>query len=385
MSKNGRFIWKALQEYHLIGDLILKNILTSLPIATQHQLRDLGIVKYVNDFGAILFASGLVVIHPSIIYKAFKAWRSTKCIELPGKRLQLETSTLISSPSGIETGQALITNLVLFVHGGAWGGGKLWQYRLQAHGIAKLLKADQVALLKYPYYPDATILQQRDFVLEAVHFIHSDLFRRHLGFSSAQTIRVTFVGHSSGANIGALALIDTLIQQSLYKNPPFYSFIGLSGPYDLVKHYEREYERGVHEISPMKGGAGGYDRLWECSPNILMDKIFVEGKRRLSSDLQQPKVALLHGIEDEVVPVHSSQVFEESLRQAGLTNVQGFYYNASHLSTMLDYRIAQLIKIDNCYMECYFFRVDLDGVKKREIHNIANSQTLELVVKVVKM
>lgn len=336
MPKNNRFTLKVLQEYHLVGDAILKNILIALPISTQHRLRDLAIVKFVNDFGAVLFASGLVLIRPSIIFKAYKAWRNTKCIDLPEKQLHLETSIIESEPSDIQTGSAFVTSIVLFVHGGAWGGGKLWQYRLQAHGIAKLLKAQHVALLKYPYYPDATILQQRDYVLKAMHFMQSESFRRHLGLPSNHDIHITFVGHSSGANIGALALIESLIQQPMHKCPLFSVFIGLSGPYDLVKHYEREYERGVHEISPMKGGAGGYDRLWECSPNILMVKIFGEGKRRLAPDLRQPRVALLHGIEDEVVPVHSSQVFEKSLLQAGLTNVQGFYYNASHLGTMLD-------------------------------------------------
>ena len=74
-----------------------------------------------------------------------------------------------------------------------------------------------------------------------------------------------FMGHSSGAHIALLLLVDMLSDrmktssssqsQLAEKQYPWsmpHYFVGLSGPYDISDHFDFEAGRGVEQISPMK-------------------------------------------------------------------------------------------------------------------------------------
>jgi acetyl esterase/lipase len=95
--------------------------------------------------------------------------------------------------------------LDFFVHGGAWGSGSPNQYRLVAKPV--LEKGLAVAVIGYRTYPDADVSNQvRDLELAA-----SELTRRYPSLCLGATeLGVTAIGHSSGAHILGMMLLERL-------------------------------------------------------------------------------------------------------------------------------------------------------------------------------
>eukprot|EP01036_Dinobryon_divergens_P024998 gene24998-33502_t len=214
--------------------------------------------------------------------------------------------------------------VLIFVHGGAWGSGRPYQYRLSACGIGSAIEARAVVVVGYPYYPEDRILQQRDSILEAIDFIKSNpsvqelLGNANRENGGRETIYV-LSGHSSGANLCALAQLAGV-------DPPADVLIALSGVYDITDHYRFEAGRRVHEISPMKAAAGDRMGFPLCSPTqILLDMTMAAEAATLESDTSYPRQSIsfpytiiLHGSEDDVVPLSSSERFARALVGAGV-------------------------------------------------------------------
>ena len=62
------------------------------------------------------------------------------------------------------------------------------------------------------------------------------------------------MGHSSVANIALLHVIQEAKnacdgRQPHSQPPPYQTFVGLSGPYNIAHHYDYEASRGVEELS----------------------------------------------------------------------------------------------------------------------------------------
>ena len=53
-------------------------------------------------------------------------------------------------------------NVLIFVHGGAWGSGMPWMYLLVAVGMSKCINASTAIIIEYPVYPDSFICDQAD-------------------------------------------------------------------------------------------------------------------------------------------------------------------------------------------------------------------------------
>jgi acetyl esterase/lipase len=190
------------------------------------------------------------------------------------------------------------SSVLIFVHGGAWGSGKPWMYRLMCLKLAIELGMSRVVLVGYPVYPLADICNQVSSINEAVLFVHQELF--------PMTTSV-LVGHSSGANICALCLIHHYkdLQQYVRK------FIGISGVYDISAHFEWEKSRGVHEVSPMKAAAGNSrEKFKACSPSVILSR----DKFPIKEKLYFPSTMLIHSENDVVVPLSSSLEFAVLLR-----------------------------------------------------------------------
>ena len=247
------------------------------------------------------------------------------------------------------------SKILVFVHGGAWGCGQLWQYRLVANGLGNIIGATSVVLIGYPTYPTAGILEQRDCVTEAVRFIRQDpamLKLLQINRTTPDTADMNYdakdvyvpysntidtmvlCGHSSGANICALSLLDTCHTTTTAHNaitndttPPKHPvdvFVGLCGPYDIVKHYLFEERRGVHVVSPMTAAAGGKAGLPLCSPTLLTEILF-NNNSNSSRDtenvtLSMPHTVLLHGAKDATVPVASSADYAVALSKLNISN-----------------------------------------------------------------
>ena len=65
-----------------------------------------------------------------------------------------------------------------------------------------------------------------------------------------------------------------------YSNICPFTVVGLSGVYDIEKHFLFEATRGVHEISPMGAAAITRDRFGAVSPTCLISQLCREKIQR---------------------------------------------------------------------------------------------------------
>jgi len=189
------------------------------------------------------------------------------------------------------------SSLVVFVHGGAWGSGKPWMYRLVARPLLEL--GYSVAILGYRTYPTADVKGQ----VNDVKLGTNVLLEKFPEFNK----NITLIGHSSGPHIGLLSLLD----ESFLQKVPIHKFVSLSGVFDIQKHYEFETGRGLNEISPMKEACGNSQTGFaKCSPTYLIrDFIDKHGSGVL------PDSIFIHGALDDTVPYTSTQECTNELYQ----------------------------------------------------------------------
>jgi len=271
-----------------------------LPVKVQHTFRDKGSFRKICDFSCTMLAAAYSLSSPRMVQRFYEiSLNLTQYHYGPDSRQFLE----FIQPSykhKKEVGD-LDTKLpvVLFVHGGAWGSGRPWMYRLVAQGIADL--GFRVALLGYRVYPEADTLSQVSDLALALEWMAIN--KSLIGL---QETNVYISGHSSGAHITAMYLLQCALEG--IECPIFISgFIGLSGVYCIYKHYLYEKARGVHEISPMKAANGLMPKFEEHSPSSLARKLTHKQAKML------PPMFLLHGTADETVPFTSTLEFSEEI------------------------------------------------------------------------
>jgi acetyl esterase/lipase len=253
-----------------------------------------------------------------------------------------------------ECPEAQISGLIFFAHGGAWGSGKPWFYRLVATPFLKMNLA--VAIVGYRTYPSGDLnVQVGDLELAAL-----ELSKRYPKLCGAQRTRRSIgtcvMGHSSGAHILLVMLAERALrflhlQEAKLQNPgdnasvnggpsmPVDSFVGISGPYDISHHFDYEAARGVEELSPMKPACGhSREQFRHNSPACrLVDSLasFQECDN-LALDNFLPRMLLIHGIEDDTVPFTSTGEAARLLRACGTTKCDEIYLpETGHSDTIL--------------------------------------------------
>ena len=176
--------------------------------------------------------------------------------------------------------------VALFVHGGVWAVGEKWQFAPMASRLAE--EGVVACVATYTLFPDALAPRMWAEVSDAVTFA-IDNARRFGGSGD----KVTLVGHSAGAHICAMALLercraadDARNRQSSPGGTPISGsdrgersdprqprrFVGLCGVYDIAKHYAYEDGRGVALISTMTRAMGGRERFDACSPTKTVER-----------------------------------------------------------------------------------------------------------------
>lgn len=266
-------------------------------------------------------------------------------------------------------------------HGGAWGSGRPWMYRLVALPFLRIGVA--VAIVGYRVYPDAEVTGQVDDLEAALREIRRrrpDLLTKPPpapGNKGAQFdddddndddwLGVSLVGHSSGAHVALLLLVSSVERALKHKHnhnhvddekgnddddsPPlplastlFDSFVGLSGPYHVPHHYDYEAARGVEEISPMKAACGhAPESLLENSPAVRLARVLAEhgddDDARAATILRSslpPALLLVHGVEDGTVPFTNTAETARALRSCGVDGVDELYLGkTTHVDTVL--------------------------------------------------
>lgn len=373
-DSNLRQLYKTSRHPHLptslsIPDQLTRFLGTILPLDTQHSFRDSGYFRAVADTAVKLTCPSLGIrhwkeckefielsrIHPQnnngkyteeekqqqLSYskrKKRRRWTRRK-IAYGDHSMQyidifLPTSSAVSTKAD---SRIPIRGTIFFVHGGAWGAGHPWMYRLVAPTFLKLNFA--VCIVGYRTYPDAKDIiedQIKDVqrAWEKCGYILNELV---VPISDSKSwVGNVVMGHSSGAHVGLLMLVEWIGDQmktsqsvkmrseQQYPWIPNY-FIGLSGPYDISYHFDYEGGRGVEQISPLKPICGHTRENFNRASPVkrllaLLPKQTDDSSTRSGDTIQQlmPPILLMHGIEDTVVPFTATSDAGRQLRSCGL-------------------------------------------------------------------
>ena len=156
----------------------------NISVPTWNNLRDDGTFRSVADSLVLLGVPAVAVTSPRAALQFISLSRRVQKISYGPHAMHI--IDLFARPNS--------KHLIVFVHGGAWGSGMPWMYRLVAQGFT-----DNVAVIGYRTYPDADVpgqVQDLSLALQELQSIFSAI------------PQFTFIAHSSGAHIGLIHVIQ---------------------------------------------------------------------------------------------------------------------------------------------------------------------------------
>lgn len=315
-----------------------------LRVALHHILRDSGTLRSIMDFLVTIGTPSLALDNPSIVPTFLQLTK--ECMHIPYGSHALQGIDMYL-PKQEEAPKGMI----FFVHGGAWGSGLPWMYRLCAQPF--LEKGMAVAIVGYRTFPDGDIQDQ----VGDLEMASKELAHRYPDLCQQVTeLGVVGMGHSSGAHILMQMVVNRL--QRKIKKPTTSSgatsdtstpkaaemimdaFVGLSAPYEIASHYEFETLRGVEEMSPMKAACGNdQERLSDYSPVLQLFQNLMQLPKAEQELANQhcPRMAMIHGIQDDTVPFTATQQAAKLLNLAGITKCDEMYLSdTGHSETIFE-------------------------------------------------
>ncbi|MGQ2906900.1 MAG: alpha/beta hydrolase [Aliihoeflea sp.] len=186
--------------------------------------------------------------------------------------------------------------VVVFLYGGAWSSGDRSMYRFVGNALAE--QGFVAAIPDYRLYPEVRF---PDFVEDAARAVTA--IRRDVAGGRP----VVVVGHSAGAQIGALiALDDRYLSGAACSTVS--GFVGIAGPYDFLPLTSERYRR-----------------------------IFPEATRDQSQPInfaadRAPATLLLHGSSDRTVAAKDSRDLARALQAAGNRAELRIYDGVGHIN-----------------------------------------------------
>jgi acetyl esterase/lipase len=308
------------------GDRLTRYLSTVLPLRLQHATRDSGFFRWMVDHLVQASAPLMALTAPSSALRDFLHLTSTVRKHAYGRHPMHYMELYLPSENA--------RNLVFFVHGGAWGSGMPWFYRLMAAPFVCRDSHDTaVAVIGYRTYPSSqTVDEQVEDCQLAANYLLQEYPELCQGI-------ITVMGHSSGAHIALLMLVEQAKEWMRKSNSQaaardafnasfnVTNFVGLSGPYDISHHFDFEAARGVKELSPMKPVCG-YSReaFRRNSPHLRLQHSLVNGgNESLIGQCMPPNMVLVHGIEDDTVPFTATGEAARVFRCCGITSCDELY------------------------------------------------------------
>jgi acetyl esterase/lipase len=195
--------------------------------------------------------------------------------------------------------------MVIFWYGGRWSTGDKSDYRFVGAALAEL---GYVAVLpNYRHYPQ---VKMPGFMEDAARAaLWATL---HAADYAVDRGRVYLMGHSAGAHMAVLAVLDTRYFAALgHPLPPFAGVIGLSGPYDFLPLLDAD----VRDIF-------GPPAIYPESQPIN----FVRSGA--------PPMLLVHGMRDETVWPKNSRNLATALSAQGVPVELKLYPECGHADTV---------------------------------------------------
>lgn len=335
------------------NDDIYRRIRKYLPLWVQNSvLRDSGLVRFIMNNIQVLLQTvpKLLQKHPHLLPKFLHASSFTKSISYGPHPLQ--TLDILVSPSKkSDNCDSKDTNLVVLVHGGGWGSGRPWMYRLAA--LPFLKENTNVAVIGYRTYPDGNATDQVQDLEMALSTLLSHSYKH-----------VTVMGHSSGAHIALLMIFKRLqqqkqqlekrerkfpkllggfkwntnkkhnislhgsIEEDLRNGIGINTFIGLAGPYWIPSYFDYEIGRGIDAISPMSPSCGlTSDNFVKISPTTLWKELTTSNANNIFfKKATIPNMIFIHGVDDDTVPYTSTiQIVNELTAASKAFGENGFH------------------------------------------------------------
>jgi len=200
--------------------------------------------------------------------------------------------------------------VLIFVHGGSW---KDYDKKLFAPVAQKLLPEGMVVVIPdYTLYPDATYEQMARETAAAIAWTLENAARY-----GGDPDRIIVAGHSAGAHLSGLAVLDPRYLEELgHSSDEICGWIGMSGVYDIQAEYDYWVDKGsTPEV--MLEVMGGQQNFGQASPLSYVRAGL-------------PPLLVIHGDEDETVPVAISTAFHAALQAAGAPSRLIVYPGAGH-------------------------------------------------------
>lgn len=200
--------------------------------------------------------------------------------------------------------------ILFFVHGGSW---KDYDKALFAPVAMKLLPEGMVVVIpSYTLHPDAGYEQMAREVAAALSWTLDNVARY-----GGDPARVYVAGHSAGAHLAALAVMDPRFLAAYgHSAADVRGLVGLSGVYDTQAEYDYWQAQGVYP-EVLVDVMGGEERFAAASPISYVRP-------------ELPQVLLIHGDEDETVPVGIATAFHAALQAVGASSTLTVYAGSGH-------------------------------------------------------
>lgn len=300
------------------GDQMTRFLGTVLPIPLQNRTRDSGTFRWIVDSLVQVSAPLMALTAPTSALRDFVRLSQT-CVRHAYASHPLQFIELYLPKD--EKKKKKTRHLVFFVHGGAWGSGMPWMYRLVAAPF--VCKDTAVAVIGYRTYPSSqTVKEQVEDCQLAADFLLQEYPELCQGI-------ITVMGHSSGAHIALLMIVEQAKEWLRRRKLTLHvtNFVGLSGPYDISHHFDYEAARGVEELSPMKPVCGYTREAFRSNtPHLRLQDCLMEIKKESwMSQCMPPNIALVHGMEDDTVPFTATGEAARVLRACGVKSCDELY------------------------------------------------------------
>lgn len=208
--------------------------------------------------------------------------------------------------------------VVLFVHGGVWASGSKWHYAKMASRLAE--EGITTCVCEYSLFPDTTSGKMVEEVGRALDWVV-----KHCVEGTRQN--VVLVGHSAGAHLCAMLLLERAKSKEGDSGYVPESFVGMAGVYDIARHYEYEKSRNVHHLSTMKRAVGGQAAFADQSPAVLLRKPPTSHHADVNVSRLPSHVHLMASRSDITVPHIESADLHDLLQKRGCPSVSLSLYD----------------------------------------------------------
>ncbi len=197
--------------------------------------------------------------------------------------------------------QIQASDILVFIHGGAWDTGSKDEYQFAGLALAKLGYVTVVP--NYRLYPQVQFPHFIEDVAQAIASLPHHLSLQ--GVDVDKPLNVVLIGHSAGAHTAAMLASDVRYLKDCQDNIQIKACIGLAGPYDLPLDDPLVVGKfdgiQLHDTSEQQVDLGHEHNAHEANPINF-------------AHTGMPEMCLIHGLEDVTVGPYHSERFAKMLQ-----------------------------------------------------------------------